>query len=74
MSIHVQYFDMEQLSPQEVRSSLSSGQADSNRTQYNARVTKHQKVTVNIKMYTSVETEKSFLQQKLSIKKYSRHE
>jgi len=31
---------MEQLSPQHVRSSLSGGQADSERTQFNARVRK----------------------------------
>jgi len=32
---------MEQLSPQHVRSSLSGGQADSERTQFNTRVRKH---------------------------------
>jgi len=33
---------MEQLSPQHARSSLSGGQADSEKTQFNARVRKHQ--------------------------------
>jgi len=32
---------MEQLSPQHVRSSLSGGQADSERTQFNTRVRQH---------------------------------
>jgi len=32
---------MEQLSPQQVRSSLSGGQEDSDGTQYNAGVTEH---------------------------------
>jgi len=41
VSIYVQYFDMEQLSPQQIWSSLSGDQADSDGTQYNARVTKH---------------------------------
>jgi len=41
--LNVQYLDMEQLlSLQQTRPSLSSGQADSDWTQYNARVTKHQ--------------------------------
>jgi len=33
---------MEQLPPQHVQSSLSGGQTDSERTQFNARVRKHQ--------------------------------
>jgi len=45
---------MEQLSPQHVRSSLSGGQADSERTQFNTRVRKHQSISDNVSFCTSV--------------------
>jgi len=40
VSLHLKYFDMEQLLPQQVWSNLSGYQADSDGTQYNARVVK----------------------------------
>ena len=41
----MQYFEnVEQLSPQQVRLRLSGGQANSDGTQYNARVTKQHKL------------------------------
>jgi len=41
VSLHVQYFDMEQSYLQQVGPNLSSGQADSDGTHCNARVTKY---------------------------------
>ena len=44
VSLYAQYFDMEQLSPQPVRSSLFDDRADSDGTQYNARVIKQKRI------------------------------